>query len=560
MPLYLRLHTPAARYCLLILRLFRRLWSAVCDLDGVEHKSQAISDSLNPVWNEEFEWVVYDGKTSNFLVHIRDSGMVDSTALGHVQLDVSTLTWNMPQAMDLPLVDGEGRVRLEMTYQPFLPAPQAGVVPLPGRSCGALFVKLKRCFGLPEAGSTWVKLSCGSTSVKSMAISGRGSFIFNEDFVFRLASLDQPLRLELDGCNAAIAIIDLRTACAGRGEASLVHPLAKGQAGFVELRLVLRTVGPLDTDVFAEGDGLRYADDELPSSWIAEAAAIREAQRISPLEQSAAIGAHSSLCYAICYFGGWAVAVFVALTALTLRWALELWPDEEYARRTSPPTTPPRSPGERLSTSLYRDMSTLSVDVTNTSFSVEETETEAAMEGRVKGLPQWVVSPDAEKSFWFQKTLETLWPNICVFAEAETASLVQWALDTNRPQFLDQLTLEEVRLGDLCPVLTGMTQYPTAAKLVIDLMVNWGSNSLIRVRFGRSGFSTTVSMTDVCLKTTIRLVVDPLVPVLPCVSALDISMVIIPKVRLLPRSLLDRWVHSPAAPGPAAFLVPTRDR
>lgn len=512
-----------------------------CVLDGVTRETHAITDNLNPVWNEEFEWVVYDGKTSNFAVYVRDTGMVDSTDLGHVQVDISTLGWNMPQAMDLPLVDGEGRVRLEMTYQPFLPTPQVDLPPpLPGRSCGALFVKLKRCFGLPETGSTRVKLSCGDTSFKSIAISGRGSFIFNEDFVFRLRSLDQPLRLELDGCNAGIAIIDFRAACTGRGEATLVHPLAKGQAGYVEVRLVLRTTGPLDSDVFSEGMAPADHEDELPDSWVAEVAKINSAGATRPLELSAAVGMYSSICYAMAYFGGWSLTIFVGLSVFTLRLALALWPNEGASRRSSP--SPLRhatsAQPDRLGTSVLQDLSMGPTDESESSFRDDGlgVETNAA-EGRVRGLPQWVVSPDAEKSFWFQKVLETLWPSICTSAEAELASLVQWALDQNRPSFLDTLKLQDVTLGDLCPVVTGVTQYPTAAKLVVDLMLNWGSNSHICISISRFGVGTTISMTDVCLKTTLRLIIDPLVPVLPCASAIDISMVVVPKVASALRSL-----------------------
>ena len=676
---------------------------AVCSLDGTARSTRPTDEGVNPVWNEEFEWVVFDGATSTFSCHIRIAGgMVESGVLGHIEVDVHSLRWNVPEHMDLPLVDGEGRVRLELTYQPFLspaaaaaaagaasaaPTPSSGgstisrgvsVPPpmLPGRAMGALFVKLKRCFGLPEPGSTRVKLSCCGTAFHSLPISGRGSFPFDEDFVFPLTALDEPLRLELDGCNAGIAIIDVPRHCGEDGTGvTLVQPLAKGQAGYVEIRMAPRLIGPLDSNNGSSGGGTPHASapDELPEVWGVAMSHIEAATHSSPIEESAAVLIFSTVAYIICYFGGLSWATFLTLTYGTLRLAQRLGvTDEVYQLRqrqrgwsanrnisggpdasgdagsqignfslrdggtsmervssseagaftprgaistdsvtttTTPvpregiipvahfatlsPSNPSASPNipapatrvgtasggggststaaaaassaaspQSPATPIFRDLSdTLARELSL--FSPRVFDDDANISGNsasdhngnnnnggggslfsdvlgsdssggsVQGLPAWVVFPDAEKSFWFQKILEALWPRYVASTDSVLLSALQVALANLSADYplLDPSEITSATLGELSPVLTGIKEYPSAAKICIDMSFIWASNVNVEARVGIAGFGALpVRLSQCCIASTLRLVLDPLVPVLPCISAIEVAMVHVPKL------------------------------
>lgn len=153
--------------------------------------------------------------------------------------------------------------------------------------------------------------------------------------------------------------------------------------------------------------------------------------------------------------------------------------------------------------------------------------------------PEWTKWPDYERTMWLNRAIKTLWP---VYNEA----IAKMAIEQAKPQIdaalkgvpvVQSVNIELIDLGTHPLAIGGVKAYETVAEEgMLEVPVQWGSNARVRVsaRLGFAGYyvNIPVEVRDIQVKARARITLKPLVETIPCLGAVDVSLLEVPTVDL----------------------------
>lgn len=153
--------------------------------------------------------------------------------------------------------------------------------------------------------------------------------------------------------------------------------------------------------------------------------------------------------------------------------------------------------------------------------------------------PEWTKWPDYERTMWLNNAVKTLWP---VYNEA----IAKMAIEQAKPQIdaalegipvVQAVNIDLIDLGTYPLKFGGVKAYETVAEEgMLEVPVQWGSNARVRVsaRLGFGGYCVDipVEVRDIQLKARARITLKPLVETIPCLGAVNISLLEVPTVDL----------------------------
>eukprot|EP00039_Didymoeca_costata_P002921 m.63833 g.63833 ORF g.63833 m.63833 type:complete len:1818 (-) comp11607_c0_seq1:19-5472(-) len=171
------------------------------------------------------------------------------------------------------------------------------------------------------------------------------------------------------------------------------------------------------------------------------------------------------------------------------------------------------------------------VSIVETPLSVADQETEAELVKVKQELPLWVHFPDVEKTDWLNEILEALWPHICKGTEAMINEKISGALGSaGLPDFLGSLQVNELTLGSTPPVISGVRSFSREAQgdqIIFDIALSFANDLAVEAGI-RDPF--TVRFSDLSFSTTLRVIMGPLVGMLPCIGSVSICLTDTPEI------------------------------
>ncbi|KAK9809105.1 hypothetical protein WJX72_009433 [[Myrmecia] bisecta] len=145
--------------------------------------------------------------------------------------------------------------------------------------------------------------------------------------------------------------------------------------------------------------------------------------------------------------------------------------------------------------------------------------------------PEWLKWPDFERVNWMNLMLKTLWAN-------ENRAIQKMVKEMAGPQleavykqfpFIELISIETLDLGTRPIRVGGVKMYESKEEEVkMEVAAIWGSNARIRVvaRLKIAGFvlEIPVEVANIQMKATARITLKPLVETLPCLGAVEITL------------------------------------
>ena len=146
-------------------------------------------------------------------------------------------------------------------------------------------------------------------------------------------------------------------------------------------------------------------------------------------------------------------------------------------------------------------------------------------------IPLWRPFSSPQQADWISSLLAALWPSVRAATEKIIRDTVDPLLELYRPSVVSKMAFARLDLGDIPPEVTGVAVHSYHAdEVVLDLGVRYEGNPTIVVRISMGIVSFTVRLDDVAVGATLRLVLRPLMPVMPGVGAVAVSLTARPDV------------------------------
>lgn len=147
-------------------------------------------------------------------------------------------------------------------------------------------------------------------------------------------------------------------------------------------------------------------------------------------------------------------------------------------------------------------------------------------------IPAWITFPDTEKVDFIGKLLQQMWPSIKVAAENIVLQQVGPIFDQVKPPFLTVLAFSKFDLGPNPPDVLGLKllEQNESDELMLDIEVEFTGhpNIVVEARSGPASVSTSVG--DIFFRSTLRVLLKPLMDEIPCFGALSVSLVSKPEI------------------------------
>eukprot|EP00742_Colponemidia_sp_Colp-10_P009234 GILJ01010054.1.p1 GENE.GILJ01010054.1~~GILJ01010054.1.p1 ORF type:complete len:1338 (-),score=194.37 GILJ01010054.1:108-3893(-) len=158
-------------------------------------------------------------------------------------------------------------------------------------------------------------------------------------------------------------------------------------------------------------------------------------------------------------------------------------------------------------------------------------------------LPRWMLEPDVHSVEWFNHISVRLWPKISRIA----TEAIQENFQASLPSFLkSSITLTKIDFGSRTPCLSGIKVFDGSERedqLIMDLDFTYMSDFQIDVGLvtSLSWLPPLLSLSEIQISGTLRVMLDPLVHMEPIVGGVKISLLHAPTIdfRLHLLSLLD---------------------
>jgi len=144
------------------------------------------------------------------------------------------------------------------------------------------------------------------------------------------------------------------------------------------------------------------------------------------------------------------------------------------------------------------------------------------------GLPSWVSFGDMEKTVFINSVIEKLWPHIAKVVPGLVTEKVGPILQKSA----SAIKLETIDIGTLPLVIRGIKSYPTTRdEIVTDIDIAFISNSEFGVALMKDNSPMKVLLKNFSLSGIVRVMLEPLMDVIPCIGSVSISFVEKPRIR-----------------------------
>ncbi|KAK9787262.1 hypothetical protein WJX73_001203 [Symbiochloris irregularis] len=161
----------------------------------------------------------------------------------------------------------------------------------------------------------------------------------------------------------------------------------------------------------------------------------------------------------------------------------------------------------------------------------------ASMRRYLPYAPDWTSWPDFQRVTWMNHMLKTFWPWY-------NKAIGQMILEQMKPMmdetiakipFLQAVDFEAIDLGTKPMQIGGIKTYQTSEdEIIFESPGSWGSNSRIRIgirlKFGPLVFYVPIEVQDLQMKAVARMTMRPLVETLPCIGAVNVSLMQVPYI------------------------------
>ncbi|EEH57288.1 uncharacterized protein MICPUCDRAFT_17419, partial [Micromonas pusilla CCMP1545] len=147
------------------------------------------------------------------------------------------------------------------------------------------------------------------------------------------------------------------------------------------------------------------------------------------------------------------------------------------------------------------------------------------MKVALQHLPKWTKQPDHSRTAWLNKSIDCFWPGLDTAASQCIRDSVEPMLRTMMPSFVNWIGFEKITLGPTPLVVGGAkTHGSNSEDAMLELEIAWTSGVDVILSAYVFGVRIPIRLHDVQLKTTVRLDFNPLVDELPCLGAVDVSL------------------------------------
>eukprot|EP00850_Spirogloea_muscicola_P020725 SM000224S07113 [mRNA] locus=s224:208503:212456:- [translate_table: standard] len=156
---------------------------------------------------------------------------------------------------------------------------------------------------------------------------------------------------------------------------------------------------------------------------------------------------------------------------------------------------------------------------------------EKALKRLLPEIPAWVQNPDYDKLDWLNTFLRALWPYLDKAVCETVKQQVKPLIAQSKPGSIESIEFEEMTLGSLPPVFTGIKVYDTADnEMILEPILKWAGNPNIVVAVKAFGLKATAQLVDVSMALTARATFKPLVNVFPCFTKITVCLMQKPQI------------------------------
>uniref|UniRef100_A0A1A8NSJ6 Extended synaptotagmin-like protein 2 n=1 Tax=Nothobranchius rachovii TaxID=451742 RepID=A0A1A8NSJ6_9TELE len=137
-------------------------------------------------------------------------------------------------------------------------------------------------------------------------------------------------------------------------------------------------------------------------------------------------------------------------------------------------------------------------------------------------LPPWVHFPDVERVEWLNKTVRQMWPYICQFVEKLFRETIEPAIKESHAH-LSTFCFSKIDMGDKPLRINGVKVYTENVdrrQIIMDLQISFVGNTEIDVNIKK--YYCTAGIKSIQLHGVLRVVMEPLLGVMPLIGALSV--------------------------------------
>ncbi|GFY38845.1 extended synaptotagmin-2 [Trichonephila inaurata madagascariensis] len=148
---------------------------------------------------------------------------------------------------------------------------------------------------------------------------------------------------------------------------------------------------------------------------------------------------------------------------------------------------------------------------------------------RLTDLPSWVFFPETERVEWVNKILKQLWPYVGVYVKEMLKETMEPSIRESLPSYLQSFRFEKIILGDMPPRIGGVKVYQenvSRNEIIMDLEIRYSGDCNIQV--GVKKFKAGIK--DLQIYGTIRVVMKPLVKIIPLVGGVTVFFLNRPRI------------------------------
>eukprot|EP00898_Chlorokybus_atmophyticus_P003076 jgi/Chlat1/376/Chrsp10S01488 len=154
-----------------------------------------------------------------------------------------------------------------------------------------------------------------------------------------------------------------------------------------------------------------------------------------------------------------------------------------------------------------------------------------------KKLPSWVQYPDFQRVHWVDRVVLELWPYIDAAVTKMVKDMVPDMIKQNIPaaayKVIEGVNLTDVTLGAAPPLFGGIKTYDTSdEEVVLEVDIIWvaAARAAVGVTFVRNYGVFPIEVSDIAIRSTLRINLRPLIPVLPCFGKIMACLVKRPSI------------------------------
>ncbi|KAF7287123.1 hypothetical protein GWI33_002500 [Rhynchophorus ferrugineus] len=149
--------------------------------------------------------------------------------------------------------------------------------------------------------------------------------------------------------------------------------------------------------------------------------------------------------------------------------------------------------------------------------------------GSLSNLPSWVCFPDMERSEWVNRIIKKLWPNVNNYVHDIIKDIVEAKMNKKLAKYkLDGLVFEKLVVGSVPFRVGGVIAYDDLSRneIVLDMDIAYAGDCHIILKYGK----LKGNIKDFQLYGRLRIIIKPLIDILPLVGGLQIFFLNPPEI------------------------------